>query len=199
LCISSSFIIHHTSYIMTEAGEETKSALQDNIEKKGKNAYYFAHAHKANGPQWDGKPEPKLLSKQSTTSSTASSSNSTEEIQSKSVISSFDYHKSNITSYAFCNNERTVKLYLELKGVGDKCTDQDIVLQSTNTSLDFVLHNYDPTTPQCLHFAKLARPIQKATYKLKPDRIILTLTKETPGEEWITVTDKGASPDHEVV
>ena len=26
--------------------KEYKSALQDNIEKKGKNAYYFAHAHK---------------------------------------------------------------------------------------------------------------------------------------------------------
>jgi hypothetical protein len=26
--------------------ELSKSALQDNIEKKGKNAYYYAHGHK---------------------------------------------------------------------------------------------------------------------------------------------------------
>jgi hypothetical protein len=29
----------------------TQSALRDNISKKGKNAYYYAHAHKATGPE----------------------------------------------------------------------------------------------------------------------------------------------------
>ena len=31
--------------------ELTTSALRDNISKKGKNAYYYAHAHKATGPE----------------------------------------------------------------------------------------------------------------------------------------------------
>ena len=48
-----------------DSSDAAPSALRDNIARKGKNAYYFAHAHKANGPEWDGKVEPKLLSKTS--------------------------------------------------------------------------------------------------------------------------------------
>ena len=36
--------------------ESSVSALRDNIATKGKNAYYYAHSHKADGPAWDGKP-----------------------------------------------------------------------------------------------------------------------------------------------
>ena len=38
------------------------SALHENLKRKGKNAYYYAHSHGANGPEWDGKEEPRLLS-----------------------------------------------------------------------------------------------------------------------------------------
>jgi len=31
------------------------NALEANIGTKGKNAYYYAHSHKASGPKWDGK------------------------------------------------------------------------------------------------------------------------------------------------
>ena len=36
-----------------EEGEDVSntSALRDNIAKKKQNAYYYAHAHKANGPE----------------------------------------------------------------------------------------------------------------------------------------------------
>lgn len=40
----------------TVADEGSVSALRDNIATKGKNAYYYAHSHKADGPAWDGKP-----------------------------------------------------------------------------------------------------------------------------------------------
>ena len=45
----------------TAAEESSVSALRDNIATKGKNAYYYAHSHRADGPAWDGKPgEPGL-------------------------------------------------------------------------------------------------------------------------------------------
>lgn len=34
-----------------QLSSSTTSALRDNISKKGKNAYYYAHAHKATGPE----------------------------------------------------------------------------------------------------------------------------------------------------
>lgn len=91
--------------------EKPQSALEENIESKGKNSYYFAHAHKANGPKWDGKAEPKLLSLDKL---------SVEEKSLKKSHSTFDYHKSNITSYAFADGEKSVKLYISMDGIGDK-------------------------------------------------------------------------------
>ena len=46
------------------AEEASVSALRDNIETKGKNAYYYAHSHKADGPAWDGKPGECMLTGQ---------------------------------------------------------------------------------------------------------------------------------------
>lgn len=40
-----------TDDVDAAAEELSKSALADNISKKGKNAYYYAHAHKADGPK----------------------------------------------------------------------------------------------------------------------------------------------------
>uniref|UniRef100_A0A7S1Y207 CS domain-containing protein n=1 Tax=Grammatophora oceanica TaxID=210454 RepID=A0A7S1Y207_9STRA len=204
--------------------DEPRSALDDNIASKGKNAYYFAHAHKANGPKWDGKPQPKLLSKHS------SSDDALLSGLPKKTTSSFDYKKSNITSYAFCDEDSKVKLYVELEGVGEQCTEEDITLHWTSTSLSLVVQNYrKPATmpavdenvdsdnnevvdenknqeeadkpvaePRRLAFGKLSGAITKASYKLKTNRLIVTLIKEKDGETWHTINDKG-SPDHEVV
>jgi len=60
---SSTSIIHET--IATGAGDDigtAQSALRDNISKKGKNAYYYAHAHKATGPEVGQSPLILLIS-----------------------------------------------------------------------------------------------------------------------------------------
>lgn len=171
---------------MTETEEtEQKSALEDNIARKGKNAYYFAHAHKANGPKWDGEAEPRLLSRTESQEGHRVAKNAT-----------FDYTKSNITTYAFLDDGMKVKLYLDMEGIGEKCTDEDISLDYTETSFSLVVKNYKPE-PQCLSFAKLTAEITSASVRRKPDKLILTLKKAKEGE-WHTVNDKG-TPDHEVV
>lgn len=167
-----------------EPAESSQSALADNIARKGKNAYYFAHAHKANGPQWDGKAKPRLLQKER------------QENFRQSVNSSFDYAKSNITTYAFLDEPKKVKLYVELEGVGEKCSEDDIRLDYRERSLSLVVLNYNDE-PQCLSFARLSGGISKAVAKKKDNRIIVTLTK-VEETSWHTINDKG-DPDNEVV
>lgn len=169
--------------LSTNPPVERKSALQENIETKGKHAYYFAHAHKATGPQWDGNITPKLLSL-----------SSLEEVLPTSPAS-FEYHKSNITSYAFSDQGKTVKLYITLEGVGEKCDEGDVTLDYTAQSFCLLIRNYEAEC-KCLSFGKLSDRISAATFKLKRDKVILILTKEKEGE-WHTINDKG-TPDHEL-
>ena len=37
-----------------DAEENYSNALQENIAKRGNNAYYYAHGHRNNAPAWDG-------------------------------------------------------------------------------------------------------------------------------------------------
>jgi hypothetical protein len=191
----------------TEASSPPKSALQENIDRRGTNAYYYAHSHKATGPAWDGKAEPKLLA--------------THQVQQGHKVAlsksgTFDYSASNITTYAFLDDGPKVKLYIDLDGVGERCSDEDVTLDYTEMSLRLKVANYQsPTTPspsssasatdvplqptpRCLCFARLSGPIASASFKLKTNRIILTLVKANAEETWHTINDKG-SPDHEVV
>jgi hypothetical protein len=83
-----------------------------------------------------------------------------------------------------------------MEGVGDTCTEEDVTLDFTESSLQLVVRNYKEED-QILSFGKLTANITKATFKIKPNRIILTLTKATDGE-WHTINDKGA-PDHDLL
>ena len=187
-----------------QQAEEDLSALRDNIERKGKNAYYFAHAKTANGPKWDGKIEPKLLS----TSSSNMSSVSSASMSKLSLMA-----KSNITNYAFLDDGAKVKIYVNLPGVGN-CDDENITIDFTERSLCLTVKDYAITSPsssapskedeeedkgelimdsapetvkeiveerkedRCLTFAKLYGDIEKATFKKKPDKVIITLKKK---------------------
>ena len=176
--------------------EETTSALHDNIDRKGKNSYYYAHSHRATGPKWDGRPEPKLLSTSSSGLSPPASSH-------RALLMA----RSNITSYAFIDEEKRVKLYVNLPGVG-LCTDESITIEHTETSMCLTVKGYRPpstkvqskddgmitdTAPEdsasdlqeaeaeaeerCLSFGKLYGTIEKAALKKKNDKVIITLTK----------------------
>lgn len=173
------------------AAAAAASALEDNIARKGKNAYYYAHDKQKQTHvfKWDGKPEPALIAREK----------SSDDSPAKSFLKapSFHYAKSNITSYAFLNEEKVVKLYITMEQVGDKCADDDIQLDWDESSMSLTVKNYKEGD-QCLSFGKLTANITNAKYKLKKDKIIVTLSKEKEGVEWHTINDKGA-PDHEVV
>lgn len=162
-----------------DQSEDHVSALRHNISQKGRNAYYFAHTNTPTGPEWDGRPEPKLLS-----------------TENKGVLertqSSFNFSKSNITSYAFSDGEKSVKLYIDLQ---EGWEDDKVTLDYTEDSLSLQIATEDPKS---LVFSKLAGKITKASYKLKELHLVLILRKETPGETWHTINDKG-TPDNEVV
>ena len=115
-----------------------------------------------------GKIEPKLLKCASNKNSIATKK------------SSFDYHKSNITSYAFSDEGNIVKIYIELKGIGDKCdNDNDIHLDYTNNSFQLTIKNYDQELDErCLCFSKLYDDIDSASLRKRKDKIIISLTKK---------------------
>ena len=220
------------SSVSTDQSTASKSALQDNIESKGKNAYYFAHAHKANGPKWDGKPEPRLLVKHSSSSIEAgddrndnnddggggigiSSISDHAESLIKSLKdnkSSFDFTKSNITKYAFLDENKKVKIYVDMKGVGEKCSNEnDVKLDWSERSFSLKVYNYTATADdedaeeakassevQCLSFGKLHGCITKASVKVKTDRLVIILTKKVEDEEWPSIAQKGED-EHQVV
>lgn len=181
-----------------EDGDESKSALRDNIARKGKSAYYYAHAHKATGPKWDGKPQPRLLSRESSSGVTANSGSRSKEL-------GFEYHKSNITNYAFLDerdDKRRVRIYVNLPGVGECCTnDNDVRLEYTERSLCLTVSNYNPSLDdeleqaaaeskgedRCLSFGMLYGEIEKATFRKKADKITLTLVKKDE-DVWTSVT-----------
>jgi hypothetical protein len=84
-----------------------------------------------------------------------------------------------------------------MEDVGEKCTEDDVTLDWNESSFSLVVKNYKEED-QCLSFGKLSGKISDAKFKLKPNKIILTLNKEKEGVEWHTINDKGA-PDHELV
>ena len=134
--------------------------------------------------------------------------------------------KSNITNYAFLNEEAKVKIYIDLPGVGNCCQDlDDIQLEYSEKSLCLTINNYVPPSSvelavdkndddvfgmemsnappnseeneddakdgnklenRCLSFAKLYGEIEKATYRKKTDKVIVTLIKKEM-KEWTSV------------
>lgn len=90
--------------------DQSESALRENISKKGKNAYYYAHGNTANGPAWDGKEEPRLLAV------------GVERTISKPLASQFD-------SFSWLDETKNVKVYVDFENAND-IDDENISLVS---------------------------------------------------------------------
>eukprot|EP01083_Nonionella_stella_P065092 170273_1 len=192
-----------------EESKVSRNALQENLENKGKNAYYFAHDKTATGPTWDGKPQPRLLAKHSSSGTTsnilegAHAHITNDEAQNllqglQESKSSFDFRKSNISKYAFLDERKKVKIYIDLEGVGDICESEDaITLDWDERSFSLVIR-FDSDI-KCLSFGRLQGTIEKAIFKKKTDRIVIILTKKVPeGEDPKEWTSIGAMADTDI-
>jgi hypothetical protein len=109
---------------MSDMSDEAKqSALQENINRKGANSYYYAHGKKIEGPAWDGREEPRLLS-----CSPAASA----RVETKVIVNTLD-------SFSWLDETKTVKVYVDFENAS-AIDDADITLVS---SLPTPTHHID--------------------------------------------------------
>ncbi len=146
------------------------SALRDNIEKKGKNSYYYAHGPKIDGPVWDGKEEPRLLSR------TVSEEGSPRTRTSRAL-----------TEYAWGDGKKIVTIYLDFQDA-ENIPDDIISLTTTSESVTFTLQNYNGVDYK-LFIDNLTSEVSGATFKKKEGqfRIILKKLEESP---WFSLKKK---------
>jgi hypothetical protein len=93
--------------------------------------------------------------------------------------------KSNITNYAFLDEDTKVKIYVELPGVGN-CREEDILLDFTDTSLCLTVKNYI-TNP-----ASSAGGDGKDEVESSSDKMVVDCSKSTPDlEEVVEEEEEG--------
>ncbi len=93
---------------MSTEEEERLSALRENIERKGNNSYYYAHGKKIDGPTWDGKEEPRLLS-----------------VNEGVIIPKINYIE--FDSFSWLDETRNVKVFVDFQNANE-IPDSDISL-----------------------------------------------------------------------
>jgi len=144
---------------MADTSDEA-TALADNIDRKGRNAYYYAHAHKADGPVWDGKEEPKLLKTESS---------------SVDATASPIFIAVPITNYAWSDEDTKVKIYIDLPDIGE-LDKEKFVMDWKEDSFSFTVMDYKEKNHR-LTYSKLFAEIESGVFKVKPQKIIVTLKK----------------------
>ena len=141
------------------------SALRDNIDTKGSNSYYFAHANTPTGPVWDGNETPKLLSKQ------------------PSIDGASNAVKS-LTEYSWGDGKK-VTVYIDWETM-DSVDEASAVAGVVDGTLSF---SFDAEgTTHKLVVGPLANEVEdEVTVTLKKDMFKLSLTKVDKEKVWTTL------------
>jgi hypothetical protein len=137
------------------------SALQENIQKKGKNAYYYAHGPKIDGPKWDGKEEPRLMD------SLPISGSSSERFV---TFSAFD-------SFAWVDEKKKVKIYVDFDKADELSDDAISICKISSDAVEFSVQTGKKQFKLVLD--SLSGSIGSINFKKKSDKFIITLEKET--------------------
>jgi hypothetical protein len=162
---------------MSEADNSSLSALQENISRKGKNSYYYAHGTKVDGPVWDGNEEPRLLS-----STSIERKDSTASNKSKKRVTAID-------TFSWLDDGKTVKVYIDYEKA-DEVSDDEISLTNTDDSIEFRIALEDKDKDLCLSLTSLSNEIDNATYKKKTDKFLIILRKRDVDKSWSNLTTK---------
>ena len=142
----------------------SESALRDNIDKKGTNSYYYAHSSTANGPEWDGKEEPRLLESNTVTPSSSSSS--------MNCIS--------IKEYSWGDGKKIVTVYVDFEGAGS-VGEEKLGVETTADTVTFTITEHNGKNYK-LYIDKLSAEVENATIKVKDEqfKILLKKKEESP-------------------
>jgi hypothetical protein len=138
--------------------EDDESALQHHIRTKG-GGYYYAHKRNQEWDEsmkWDGKAEPRRLETKAPAPTDVS----------KPIKA--------ISGYGFEDQTSKVRVYVVFDGVGD-LPDEKIKLDNDEDSFTLSIETADAK-----HVLKVNtyEPITSAKLRKKPNKIVLTLTKE---------------------
>ena len=167
--------------IMAEVDKpSSESALRDNIERKGKNAYYYAHSHRATGPQVGRETR-------------AQASRSDENLLYHQVVWLHPSTLINPLSQATPSSTRARRCGCTStsKALAKKCSADDsdsaaaaVDLDWSENAMSLTISNY-PTEgiTRCLSFGRLYGKVERGTVKTKKDRVVVTLVKKKPKEE----------------
>jgi len=153
--------------------EEDTSALRENIEQKGANSYYFAHASTPTGPKWDGKEEPRLLSKGDASEGAPGP---------QRVIP--------VTDYSWADGKKKVSVYVEFEAMEsvEEGSPSVETQDGEDTSLTFCF-----TVGEAVHklvIGPLFDGVESASVVQKKDMFVIRLVKEDTEKEWSTLKKK---------
>ena len=138
--------------------DDDESALKDNIKSKGQNAYYYAHGNTPTGPVWDGKEEPKLLSREASIDAS---------------VKTIKYEK---IEYAWADGDKKVSIYIEFDQM-DNIDDDSITLDTSKNTFDFKFSITSGGKSYRLIVDNLHEEIESAIYKKKADKFLILLKK----------------------
>ncbi|KAH8066678.1 hypothetical protein JL720_12671 [Aureococcus anophagefferens] len=187
-----------------DAEENYSNALQENIAKRGNNAYYYAHGHRNNAPAWDGDAarSPRPLRARAARSSTARARRSerpprrNESVRADGADGAAgrgarrragsepkllekteivrERRKLAITKYSWLDEDTKIRIYIPIEdgrfqqpgAVSLECTDKSVTLVA---DLGDEVHTF--AVPQ------LYDKIESGAFKVKPNKIVVTLKK----------------------
>ncbi|KAH8049417.1 hypothetical protein JL722_11948 [Aureococcus anophagefferens] len=157
-----------------DAEENYSNALQENIAKRGNNAYYYAHGHRNNAPAWDGDAarSPRPLRARAARSSTARARAEPKLLEKAEIVR--ERRKLAITKYSWLDEDTKIRIYIPIEdgrfqqpgAVSLECTDKSVTLVA---DLGEEVHTF--AVPQ------LYDKIESGAFKVKPNKIVVTLKK----------------------